>query len=209
MARKHLFIVAAEVSAELNRGVLIAKQLQLVASNARALALRAGDSAAGFHPITDSIDGLVRLTLTTSSSINQKAQELSKVATAGARALEVLNHFESVYLRAKDAAFLNSLDRTRQQCHREFEQLNSTFSKDSKHLYALLNSLYSELRVARIISTMLSVEASQVEERFKDQLNAIADSVQEFAEAIREHVLQSLKLFSLFDKENYAIKSSL
>ncbi|MGD8234351.1 chemotaxis protein [Vibrio sp. TRT 1302] len=209
MARKHLFIVAAEVSAELNRGVLIAKQLQLVASNARALALRAGDSAAGFHPITDSIDGLVRLTLTTSSAINHKAQELSKVATAAARASEVLNHFESVYHRAKDAEFLSSLDSTRTQCHREFERLNLTFSKDSKQLYALLHSLYSELRVARIISTMLSVEASQVEERFKDQLNAIAESVQEFAEAIREHVLQSLKLFSLFDKENYAIKSSI
>jgi len=209
MAKKQLFIIAAEVSAELNHGVMIAKQLQLVASNARALALRAGESAAGFHPITDSIDELVRLTLTTSSEINRKAQNLSQVATASARSLAVLQHFEAVYRRAKSAPYLHSLDITRAQCKAEFDALCHTFDKDSKDLHSSLQSLYAELRVALIISTMLSVEASQVAEQFKDQLNAIADNVQTFAEAIREHVLQSLKLFSLFDKEGYAIKSSV
>ncbi len=199
MARKQLFVIAAEISAELNRGVLIAKQLQLVASNARALALRAGESAAGFHPITDSIDELVRLTLNASSSINLKAQRLSKIATAEARSRTVLNHFETVYARSQGAAYLHSLDTTRSRCFEEAEQLSQTFVQDSKELSTLLNTLHSELRVALIISTLLSVEASQVEERFKGQLNSIADSVQESAEAIRSHVLQSLKLFSLFE----------
>lgn len=199
MARKQLFVIAAEISAELNRGVLIAKQLQLVASNARALALRAGECAAGFHPITDSIDELVRLTLNASSSINLKAQRLSKIATAEARSRTVLNHFETVYTRSQGAVYLHSLDATRSRCFEEAEQLSRTFVQDSKELSTLLNTLHSELRVALIISTLLSVEASQVEERFKGQLNSIADSVQESAEAIRSHVLQSLKLFSLFE----------
>jgi len=199
MARKQLFVIAAEISAELNRGVLIAKQLQLVASNARALALRAGESAAGFHPITDSIDELVRLTLNASSSINLKAQKLSQIATAEARSRTVLGHFETVYTRSQNATYLHSLDATRSQCYREAEELNHTFNQGSKELNTQLNTLHSELRVALIISTLLSVEASQVEERFKGQLNAIADSVQESAEAIRNHVLQSLKLFSLLE----------
>ncbi|KLN64034.1 chemotaxis protein [Vibrio sp. VPAP30] len=199
MARKQLFVIAAEISAELNRGVLIAKQLQLVASNARALALRAGESAAGFHPITDSIDELVRLTLNASSSINLKAQKLSQIATAEARSRTVLGHFETVYTRSENATYLHSLDATRSQCYREAEQLNQTFNQGSKELNTQLNILHSELRVALIISTLLSVEASQVEERFKGQLNAIAESVQESAEAIRNHVLQSLKLFSLLE----------
>ncbi len=79
--RKPLFVIAAEVSAELNRGVKIAKQLQLVASNARALALRAGESAAGFRPVTDSIDELVLLTFHSSNTINLQAQHLSQIAT--------------------------------------------------------------------------------------------------------------------------------
>ncbi|MGC9459904.1 chemotaxis protein, partial [Vibrio genomosp. F10 str. 9ZD137] len=79
MASKPVFVIAAEVAAELNRGMLIAKRLLLVASNARALALRAGESAAGFRPITDSIDDLVKVTLETSQTINVKAQNLSKM----------------------------------------------------------------------------------------------------------------------------------
>lgn len=199
MARKQLFVIAAEISAELNRGVMVARQLQLVASNARALALRAGESAAGFHPITDSIDELVRLTLNASSSINQKAQKLSQIATAEARSRTVQHHFDTVYTRSQDATYLHSLDATRAQCYQNTKQLNQTFTQGSKELNTQLNELYSELRVALIISTLLSVEASQVEERFKDQLNAIADSVQESAESIRAHVLQSLKLFSLLE----------
>lgn len=73
----------------------------------------------------------------------------------------------------------------------------------------MLNSLYDELRVALIISTLLSVEASQVEEQFKGQLNTIAENVQQAAESIREHVLQSLQLFSHFDKERHEIKSAI
>ncbi|KJY81417.1 chemotaxis protein [Vibrio galatheae] len=199
MASKQLFVVAAEISAELNRGVLIAKQLQLVASNARALALRAGESAAGFHPITDSIDELVRLTLSASNSINLKAQRLSQIATAEARSRTVLEHFNTVYARSQDAPYLHSLDTTRTQCYQETETLNTRFNEGSKELSSLLNTLYSELRVALIISTMLSVEASQVDERFKGQLNSIAENVQQSAESIRAHVLQSLKLFSLFE----------
>ncbi len=209
MARKQLFVVAAEVAAELNRGVIVAKQLKLVASNARALALRAGGSAAGFHPITDSIDELVRLTLSISNSINIKAQQLSRIATSSVRSHSVLQYFETVYLRAENAKYLDSLDVTRQRCQQEAQSLEGSFLQGSDELYSMLNNLYDELRVALIISTLLSVEASQVEEQFKGQLNSIALSVQQAADSIREHVRQSLLLFSLFDKDNHEIKSTL
>ncbi|EEX95253.1 hypothetical protein VIOR3934_09510 [Vibrio orientalis CIP 102891 = ATCC 33934] len=209
MARKQLFVVAAEVAAELNRGVIVAKQLKLVASNARALALRAGGSAAGFHPITDSIDELVSLTLEVSNSINTKAQHLSHIATSSVRSHSVLRHFEAVYHRSQEARFIHSLDAARSRCQQETLRLDQSFSQGSDELSSMLNSLYDELRVALIISTLLSVEASQVEEQFKGQLNTIAQNVQQAAEAIREHVLQSLQLFSLFDKERHEIKSAI
>lgn len=209
MARKQLFVVAAEVAAELNRGVIVANQLKLVASNARALALRAGGSAAGFHPITDSIDELVRLTLSISNSINAKAQQLSHIATSSVRSHSVLEHFETVYLRAEKAPYLHSLDVTKKQCQDEAQSLEGAFLQASDELHCMLNSLYDELKVALIISTLLSVEASQVEEQFKGQLNSIALSVQQAAESIRAHVRQSLLLFSLFDKDNHEIKSTV
>nr|MBT2979976.1 chemotaxis protein [Vibrio anguillarum] len=103
MDNKPVFVIAAEVAAELNQSVLIAKKLLLVASNARALALRAGESAAGFRPITDSIDDLVRVTLEASHTINLKAQRISQLATARTRARAALERFENVYIQAHNA----------------------------------------------------------------------------------------------------------
>ncbi|MEZ8824224.1 chemotaxis protein [Vibrio amylolyticus] len=209
MASKPVFVIAAEVAAELNRGMLIAKRLLLVASNARALALRAGESAAGFRPITDSIDDLVRVTLDTSQTINVKAQNLSKIATAGTRSSSAVDRFELVYAKHPDARFLGSLDIARENNQSEYSEISHRFYSEAKSLHDMLQTLYDELRIAQIISTMLSVEASQADEKYQAQLNTIADSVTELAEAIQKHVLQSLKLFSLFARVNYAIKSTL
>ncbi|WP_325892417.1 hypothetical protein [Grimontia sp. NTOU-MAR1] len=50
------FVTAAVVAAELYKAREIANDISLTASNARALALRAGQGAAGFRAITDFID---------------------------------------------------------------------------------------------------------------------------------------------------------
>ncbi|MCA3979964.1 chemotaxis protein [Vibrio vulnificus] len=200
--RKPLFVIAAEVSAELNRGVKIAKQLQLVASNARALALRAGESAAGFRPVTDSIDELVLLTFHSSNTINRQAQQLSQIATERTRAQFVLKQLNRVEQSSKEAIFLSSLNQAKQRANEDYQQLNTLFTLKAKSLKEALQELYDQLRIAQIISTMLSVEASveasKVDERYRIQLNAIADSVTEFSDTIRHHVSLSLKLFSLF-----------
>ncbi|OEF05335.1 hypothetical protein [Vibrio genomosp. F10] len=209
MASKPVFVIAAEVAAELNRGMLIAKRLLLVASNARALALRAGESAAGFRPITDSIDDLVKVTLETSQTINVKAQNLSKMATAGTRASSAVDRFELVYLKNPDAQYLRTLDIARDNNLSEYSKISHRFYSEAKSLHDMLQTLYDELRIAQIISTMLSVEASQADEKYQAQLNTIAESVTELAEAIQKHVLQSLRLFSLFARVNYAIKSTV
>ncbi|WP_428771220.1 chemotaxis protein [Vibrio sp.] len=209
MASKPVFVIAAEVAAELNKGMLIAKKLLLVASNARALAQRAGESAAGFRPITDSIDELVRVTLAASHTINVKAQNLSQIATAGTRSSYALAQFEQVYIKSAQAAHLNSLDAAIERNQQEFNNLDQLFATETKGLHQLLKTLYDELRIAQIISTMLSVEASQAAPQHQEQLNNIAESVAELAEAIQSHVTLSLKLFSHFAKVNYAIKTTL
>ncbi|CAH0539661.1 chemotaxis protein [Vibrio marisflavi] len=209
MSDKPVFVVAAEVSAELNRGMQIAKRLLLVASNARALALRAGTSAAGFKPITDSIDELVKITLEISSSINSKAQFASQIATANTRASFALTKFEAVYRQVEAAKYLSTLDGARQKTYEEHQVLTEKFCEEISALHELLKALDSELRVAAIVSTMLRVEASQAEEQFKDQLDTIADSVNELADKVKQHVLKSLTLFSSFRQEEYAIKNTL
>lgn len=209
MSEKQVFVIAAEVAAELNKGMMIAKQLLLIASNARALALRAGESAAGFRPITDSIDHLVKTTLDTSKIINIKAQRLSRIATEGTRSASAIEHFQRVYVKASGASYLSSLDKVRKRNQKEFEALSTNFTKEARELHDILQSLYNELRIAQIISTMLSVEASQAHKNHHEQLNNIAHNVTELANLIQKHVQQSLTLFSQFTKVGYAIKRTI
>ncbi|SON48558.1 chemotaxis protein [Vibrio tapetis] len=209
MSDKRVFVTAAEVAAELNKGMVIAKRLLLIASNARALALRAGESAAGFRPITDSIDDLVRTTLDSSKIINGKAQRLSRIATAENRSALALSKFHVVYEKYEDAGYISSISPAYEKTRKQHMVLITEFRKEAKALNDLLQELYSELRTAQIISTMLSVEASQAGELYQDQLNSIASSVSESANAIQKHVSQSLKLFSELTKAVYAIKSTL
>ncbi|WP_104399698.1 chemotaxis protein [Vibrio penaeicida] len=209
MSEKRVFVIAAEVAAELNKGMVIAKRLLLIASNARALALRAGVSAAGFRPITDSIDELVRTTLQSSKIINKKAQKLSRIATAETRAASALIKFEDVYETASNAQYICSLEPAISVTHTHHNELMAEFKREAKGLNDMLRVLHSELRTAQIISTMLSVEASQAGEVYQDQLNSIATSVSQSADSIQSHVLQSLNLFSELTRVVYASKSSL
>ncbi|MGC9459111.1 chemotaxis protein, partial [Vibrio genomosp. F10 str. 9ZD137] len=120
-----------------------------------------------------------------------------------------LDRFEWVYLKNPDAQYLRTLDIARDNNLSEYSEISHRFYSEAKSLHDMLQTLYDELRIAQIISTMLSVEASQADEKYQAQLNTIAESVTELAEAIQKHVLQSLKLFSLFARVNYAIKSTV
>ncbi|QXC58047.1 chemotaxis protein [Vibrio mimicus] len=196
MVDKPIYVIAAEVAAELHRSVLIANKLSLVASNARALALRAGASAAGFRPITDAIDDLVNSTLSTSKIINLQAQQLCQLAIASARSLNLLERVETVYHANQPAYCQSRLDSIKHNNQRVYQELNHRFECEYKTLYQLLQDLYEDLRIAKIISVMLSVEASQTDDKFQLQLNLIAEDVSELAQTIQGHVMLSLNIFS-------------
>lgn len=163
----------------------------------------------GLEHITDSIDELVRTTLQSSKVINKKAQKLSRIATAETRAASALIKFEDVYKTATNAQFICSLEPTIAETHTHHNELMAEFKREAKGLNDMLRVLHSELRTAQIISTMLSVEASQAGEVYQDQLNSIATSVSQSANSIQSHVLQSLNLFSELTRVVYASKSSL
>lgn len=196
MADKPIYVIAAEVAAELHRSVLVANKLSLVASNARALALRAGESAAGFHPITDAIDELVISTLKTSKIINLQAQQLCQLAIACARSLDLLERLEKVHCHHLHPASQTRLDGAKLNNQRAYQELNHNFEVQYKALYQLLQQLYENLRIAKIISIMLSVESSQTDEKYQLQLNQIAEDVSELAQTIQGHVMLSLHIFA-------------
>ena len=190
------FVLAAVVATELHNAMLVAREISLTASNARALALRAGHGAAGFRAITDFIDELADKTIKASREINGRAVAMSRVASESVNAATALEKFEAAYKKGKDAKYLNTLDtaveRTRQQHAMGMED----FDQRVKQLTGELSELARELRTATVLAAMSRVEASQAGVEYEASLNVIAENVAEAAERIHSHVMKSQNIFS-------------
>lgn len=194
--QKKYFVSAATVAAELHKAMLVAREISLTASNARALALRAGHGAAGFRALTEFIDELARKTVNASKAINAEAIQMSRTASKTARTHYALCSFEVALEKGKDAIYIASIrpayERTKQQ-HRELE---SHFHRQIYQLTERLNELGRELRIATVLAAMSRVEASASGREFEDALNAIAENVVRSAEKIKNHVKKSQRMFT-------------
>ena len=190
------FVSVAEVAAKLDQATVIAQQLSLTASNARAVALRAGERAAGFRPLTDFIDRLAEITISSSKRINKMASQLSKTTASKVRADIVIEHFSSVYLRAGDSPFIHSIDKVHERCKGRQNDLNDTYRRQIDHLNDELDMLSNELRNAVILATLSRVEASQAGVQYQDALINVAENVEGAAGQIKDHISYSKKMVS-------------
>jgi len=195
------FVIAAVIAAELDKATKIAKKLSITASNARAVALRAGEGAAGFRPLTDFIDKLATVTVHSSTEINTLAADLSRTAANKFRTDNAINKFEAVYKRAEGSHFIDSLnfgyDRTK-GCQ---YLLYTNYQKQLSKLTTELETLKDELRTAVILATLSRVEASQAGLLYQESLNNVANNVESAASAIKDHISTSQHLVSNLQQE--------
>ncbi|TVZ39078.1 hypothetical protein P886_3467 [Alteromonadaceae bacterium 2753L.S.0a.02] len=189
------FVIAAVVAAELHKAMLVAKEISLTASNARALALRAGHGAAGFRALTDFIDELANKTVSASGEINVRAITMSRLASETARMNDAVSRLESAKSKAAQAAHKNSLDRVLKNTHAAYDALERDYNKQIYKLTSDLDELARELRTATVLAAMSRVEASASGKEFEDSLNVIANNVAQSAEKIQMHVKASQRLF--------------
>lgn len=190
------FVTAAIVAAELYQAMVVARQIALTASNARSLAMRAGQGAAGFRAITDFIDELASVTVTAADAINTQAIAISRVAADSARAESALYRFDAIFNKAADAPYLTSLTASyeRTQAHRD--SLRISFDQQVAQLKNQLEELARELRTASVLAAMSRVEASQAGVEFEQPLNVIAQNVADAAADIQQRVSHSQQMFS-------------
>ncbi len=193
--QKNYFVVAATVAAELHKAMLIAREIYLTSSNARALALRAGQGAAGFQALTDFIDELARKTTVASRDINNQAVAMSRVASETARAESALNHFKVAYIKGKDSYYLKSIDSAFSRTEENYKAMRQSFNQLASNLKNALSDLARELRTATILATMSRVEASQAGKEFENSLNTIAENVSLASQSIERHVKYAQALF--------------
>jgi methyl-accepting chemotaxis protein len=190
------FVSAAEIAAKLDRATTIAKQLSLTASNARAVALRAGERAAGFRPLTDFIDRLADITINSSKKINKLAARLSQTSADKVRSDAAIKHFTAVYLKARESQYLNSLDTVFQRAKEKKDNLDNSYKRQIDQLSDELATLSSELRNAVILATLSRVEASQAGIQYQDALINVADNVEGAASKIKDHIHYSQLMVS-------------
>lgn len=190
------FVSAAEIAAKLDRATTIAQQLSLTASNARAVALRAGESAAGFRPLTDFIDRLAEITISSSKKINLLAARLSQTSAEKVRSDDAIAHFNTVFEKAKGSPYISSLDTVFQRSKEKKQKLDNSYKRQIDQLSDELTTLSNELRNAVILATLSRVEASQAGVEYQDALINVADNVEGAASRIKGHIHYSQQMVS-------------
>ncbi len=190
------FVSAAEIAAKLDRATTIAQQLSLTASNARAVALRAGESAAGFRPLTDFIDRLAEITISSSKKINLLAARLSQTSAEKVRSDDAIAHFNIVFEKAKGSPYISSLNTVFQRSKEKKQKLDNSYKRQIDQLSDELTTLSNELRNAVILATLSRVEASQAAVEYQDALINVADNVEGAASRIKGHIHYSQQMVS-------------
>ncbi|KXF81731.1 chemotaxis protein [Enterovibrio coralii] len=194
------FVTAAVVAAELFKAREIANNISLTASNARALALRAGQGAAGFRAITDFIDMLADSTVKTSDIINLKAVTVSELATKLERLERAIEYYSKAAKAIEDGEHVESILNPLRDMKAHHAKVTRQFYREVDKLSDLLESLSREIKTASVLSAMSRVEASQSGKEYEDGLNVVADNVSDAAEKIQQHIMVSRSLcFDLAD----------
>lgn len=185
------FVAAAVIAAKLDHATKVSQRLSLTASNARVVVLRAGESAAGFRPLTDAIHSLADITVSSSKRINTIAATLSKTAVQMFRADRALRYFTNVYTRAEGYPNLASLDESFARTKEGYERLSQLYRKQVKQLDDELSSIESELRSAVILKTLCETEASRARGEYQQAFISVSRNVESTAQEIKELIKYS------------------
>jgi len=108
--RQPVFVVAAIVAADLFTVRTIAREIALGAKNAKVLAVRVGDRARGFQPLTAFIDDLASQTIGLADKVDRESLALSRVAVAEARTADSQGRFVAARANVGDEYRASAID---------------------------------------------------------------------------------------------------
>jgi len=180
------FVVLAKISRELFLATKTAQEVSLIAKNARALTVRAGDKVLGFKAITNFIDDLASSTIQLATLINQQALEVATLATSLQRKLYGLEQFNNV-LDNPDCVYRESCREAREQLQTEVELNQRDQKQKLNRLISNLSDIQQEIRSAGIIALNAKVESAKSPE-YQESLDVIADDILHSTNQIKERI---------------------
>lgn len=187
-------MTAASIAAELDKAIIVAKEISLASSNAGVLAVRAGSNAAGFGALAEFLDQLARKTIQASHDINEQAMKVSRLTTNAVRTQAALEKYDDVQLKAKSAEHLESLTSSHAKIRTQVQSEADSVQQLTSKLGRQLEDLKQDLDVGRVLASMSLVEASQAGKDFSAQLTDNARNIGSAIGRIEVHVSCALDL---------------
>ncbi len=181
------FISVAHVASELFKAQSIAEELSITSKNARALAVRAGSTAAGFNEITRFIEGLSKLTIEAARTVNTIAISQTKIASDLFRSQGFVARLDNVNYKPCETK-KNELTPIYEAVNIEKTILERKISASLRELVDRLDETKMELRATQVVSVVSRVEAARAHEDFQNSLNSVADKVSNAGQRINSHL---------------------
>lgn len=189
------FVVLAKISRELFLATRTAQEVSLIAKNARALTVRAGDKVLGFKAITNFIDDLATTTIQLATTINKQALEVATLAAELQRKLYGLEQFDRV-LNDEKAVYRESCRGPRQVLQQEVEDNQREQKMQLNRLISNLSDIQQEIRSAGIIALNAKVESAKSPE-YQASLDVIADDILHSTNQIKSRIDRSQSIIKM------------
>ena len=188
-SHNHAFVALAKISRELYLATSKAQEVSLIAKNARALAVRAGDKVLGFKAITDFIDDLATSTIQLAKAINEEALEIAHKAAQLQRKEFGLEQFDLV-LKNPEATHAESIIALKEKLEKELYISGKEQRRSLNSLISNLMDIQQEIRSAGIIALNAKVESAKSPE-YQSSLDVIADDILHSTNQIKERIDRS------------------
>ncbi|CAM4136262.1 chemotaxis protein [Pseudoalteromonas byunsanensis] len=182
------FVRVANIVANLDTILIEAKNLSLTAKNARVVALRAGDSAFGFKPITNFIDEFSDLTIKITKQISQLSSQLFSIALAVVRCSDFQQHLNNCAKSSDNKAISHLQREVNLELMKTIKQLESVIT----YLESYFEDIQKQMRSAEYIAVTSRVEASNAGE-FSESLQSVSDFITGAAKKIKSAINDNLK----------------
>ncbi len=183
------FVALAKISRELYLATKTAQEVSLIAKNARALTVRAGDKVLGFKAITNFIDDLATTTIQLASTINQQALEVATLGAELQRKQYGLQQFDLV-LKDEASVYRESCMKPRKKLLEKIENNEREQKYQLNRLESNLSDIQQEIRSAGIIALNAKVESAKSPE-YQASLDVIADDILHSTNHIKERIDRS------------------
>ncbi len=187
--KEETFVVLAKISRELYLATKTAQEVSLIAKNARALTVRAGDKVLGFKAITNFIDDLATTTIQLATTINKQALDIATLASELQRKLYGLEQFNHV-LDDEEAVYRDSCLKPRKVLIHDIENNKREQKHQLNRLESNLSDIQQEIRSAGIIALNAKVESAKSPE-YQASLDVIADDIMHSTNQIKERIDRS------------------